>query len=190
MARPVSGICRVCNEAKPPGHCQPCRRARIRRGNLKASARRPARACRDCCAPIGKWRMVCDTCRVLLNRKNVLRQQILSPEKARARNDRWKKKNPDRISVYNQNTRAQRLGAPGHHSPDEWSAVLKKFGRRCVDCGATGKLTKDHIVPISAGGTNFAFNLQPLCMSCNCRKNAKLLPGAHPSLFDREMAYG
>lgn len=46
--------------------------------------------------------------------------------------------------------------------------LLNKFGERCQVCGATGiPLVLDHIVPISAGGTNDEGNLTLLCANCN-----------------------
>ncbi len=67
----------------------------------------------------------------------------------------------------------------------EWLAVKAKHGNKCAQCGARGCLTKDHIIPYAKGGTNFAYNLQPLCGSCNSAKNARLEAGAQHSLFDR-----
>ncbi len=51
-----------------------------------------------------------------------------------------------------------------------WSAVLARYQRTCVGCGVGGKLTADHIVPVSRGGLSTEDNLQPLCQSCNSRK--------------------
>lgn len=41
---------------------------------------------------------------------------------------------------------------------------------RCAWCGATKRLTVDHIVPLVAGGSNRLRNLQCLCRSCNLAK--------------------
>jgi 5-methylcytosine-specific restriction enzyme A len=37
----------------------------------------------------------------------------------------------------------------------------------CADCGATTDLCADHIVPLSAGGTNSLDNYEVRCRSCN-----------------------
>jgi 5-methylcytosine-specific restriction endonuclease McrA len=58
----------------------------------------------------------------------------------------------------------------GTHTAAEWRAVLADYGHRCAICGCGGKMTKDHKVPVSRGGSDAAENLQPLCPSCNSRK--------------------
>lgn len=69
-----------------------------------------------------------------------------------------------------QNTRARKFSADGILVEDEWQSILDKFGNKCAICGAEGKLTIDHIVPLSVGGSNTIDNIQPLCRSCNSRK--------------------
>jgi 5-methylcytosine-specific restriction endonuclease McrA len=44
----------------------------------------------------------------------------------------------------------------------------------CTDCGATVRLSADHVVPLSAGGARLAeANLTTRCVSCNARKGAR-----------------
>lgn len=51
--------------------------------------------------------------------------------------------------------------------------LAERDGRSCKHCGTTEKLTVDHIVPRSRGGTNDINNLQILCRACNSRKGAR-----------------
>jgi hypothetical protein len=67
----------------------------------------------------------------------------------------------------------RRKNATGSHTSSEWGLVLARYGNKCLRCEAPGEavtLTKDHIVPLASGGTDYASNLQPLCLSCNCWK--------------------
>jgi hypothetical protein len=51
--------------------------------------------------------------------------------------------------------------------------MLKNNLEICVFCKTEKKITIDHIIPLSKGGTNDLSNLQFLCHSCNSKKSAK-----------------
>ena len=67
----------------------------------------------------------------------------------------------------------------GWHTTVEWLALCASFGWRCVSCGFNAscvqQLTRDHVVPIVAGGTNDIGNLQPLCRTCNLAKGQQTI---------------
>lgn len=63
----------------------------------------------------------------------------------------------------------------GTHSVSEWNELLKKYDSKCAKCETQEKITRDHIIPLSKGGTDLISNIQPLCHSCNCKKHARLL---------------
>lgn len=59
----------------------------------------------------------------------------------------------------------------GTHKQWEWWRLLCYYGKACVRCGSKERIHKDHIVPVSKGGSNGLDNLQPLCQSCNLTKH-------------------
>lgn len=103
-----------------------------------------------------------------------------------ARQSAWKKAHPEAGREANQRRRARKMGAEGSHTPTEWQAICMKQGMKCADCRRPRKLTKDHVVPLSRGGTDFAYNIQGLCLSCNSKKRDKVVGYALASLFDRD----
>lgn len=48
--------------------------------------------------------------------------------------------------------------------------IRKRFGNKCLNCGAEKDLTIDHVVPLASGGINGLTNMQLLCRICNSRK--------------------
>lgn len=72
--------------------------------------------------------------------------------------------------------RAAKKSNGGNYSLSEWAELCEKYDNKCLCCGAGGvKLTVDHIIPISMGGSNSIDNLQPLCISCNSKKSKKVI---------------
>lgn len=56
--------------------------------------------------------------------------------------------------------------------------ILEKELRRllnsdCLACGTHDRISIDHIIPLSRGGSHSIGNLQPLCVTCNSSKNSK-----------------
>jgi len=60
----------------------------------------------------------------------------------------------------------------GTHTFAEWEALKERARFRCVKCRKKKRLTRDHIIPLSKGGGDEITNIQPLCHSCNARKQA------------------
>jgi len=92
------------------------------------------------------------------------------PERVKANRQRWADEHPDTIRDsqrrYSHNRRAKLANSP---FPKDF-----KLASCCWVCLSTEKLTVDHIVPISRGGTNDISNLTTLCQSCNSSKNNRL----------------
>lgn len=68
--------------------------------------------------------------------------------------------------------------ADGFYSEEDWENLKARYNWTCPCCQKREpeiKLTVDHIIPLSSGGSNNIENLQPLCRSCNCRKHTKTI---------------
>lgn len=85
--------------------------------------------------------------------------KLRNPEKAKARRKAAKHRR-----------RARLAGSGGSHTEAEWQSVLSSWRHRCARCDAGENLTRDHVIPLSKGGSNDWTNLQPLCHLCNSTK--------------------
>lgn len=54
------------------------------------------------------------------------------------------------------------------------TAIFERDDYRCLGCGVERWLQVDHVIPVSAGGSNAPRNLQTLCRDCNRAKGARL----------------
>ena len=78
----------------------------------------------------------------------------------------------------NMRYKARKKEADGSHSFGEWELLKKQYGNTCPMCGITEpeiKLTEDHIIPLSKGGSDYAENIQPLCVACNTKKHTRII---------------
>ena len=79
-------------------------------------------------------------------------------------------------------SRARRKAAIHGHRIDskltvaQWEEIKVRFDHRCAYCFCQpGRLEKDHVVALLAGGHHVASNIAPACRSCNASKSAKSL---------------
>jgi len=86
---------------------------------------------------------------------------------------RYVKSHPENISHLKARRYARERNAEGSHTLKEWQVLKKIFNYKCVVCGEEKPLTKDHIKPLSKGGSDYIENIQPLCRNCNSKKNNK-----------------
>ena len=89
----------------------------------------------------------------------------------RAANRQWHHLNVAERKVKDANDKAKLLGAVGVLRPENWLAIVERQEGKCGACGKKCRLTLDHIVPLSLGGSNLPANIQGLCKRDNCRKS-------------------
>lgn len=96
-----------------------------------------------------------------------------NPEKVKAFKCNWKLANRPRSALHTR-IRKARLRANGTgFTIAEWKALCAAHGHRCLACGASERLTADHVIPVSRGGSGSIENIQPLCARCNAKKGIR-----------------
>lgn len=92
------------------------------------------------------------------------------------RSNKWRKTNPEKAKAREHRRRARLESGGAPFTADEWFALLVSHDWKCYYCKV--ELTRysaspDHLVPLSAGGSNSIVNIVPACRTCNYSKNDK-----------------
>lgn len=95
------------------------------------------------------------------------------PAKALENSRRWKANNRARVNQRLARRHALKRRNGGAYTPAEWQALCERYDNRCLACGQQVPLTADHVIPVSAGGSSWIENIQPLCQPCNSKKGAQ-----------------
>ncbi len=108
-------------------------------------------------------------------RESQKRCRLENPERYRTYYSAYQKENARRYADHSNIRFHQQRGNGGSHTQEEWRQLCEQFDNRCACCGRKTRLTKDHIIPVTQGGTSDIDNLQPLCQSCNSCKGRKII---------------
>jgi 5-methylcytosine-specific restriction endonuclease McrA len=83
----------------------------------------------------------------------------------------WRENNPEAVKNARIRRRSSKHGVSGdHYTASQFQDLRIQTGNICLCCGEKKKLTADHVIPLSRGGSDAIDNIQPLCLSCNDRK--------------------
>ncbi len=91
----------------------------------------------------------------------------------------YREARPEQYNTYWHNRQAKIRNNGGTHTTEEWIALRESYGNRCIFPGCDfihlitdGKgLTRDHVIPVSLGGSSDISNIQPLCGPHNSAKH-------------------
>jgi 5-methylcytosine-specific restriction endonuclease McrA len=87
----------------------------------------------------------------------------------------WRRDNPEKAKAIDHKRRASKAGNGGSFSAEEWRILLTSCKNKCLRCGKECRLTADHVVPVSKGGSSNIENIQPLCGPCNSSKSTQII---------------
>lgn len=98
-------------------------------------------------------------------------------EATRLYRKQWAKDNPGKKAAALERYRSRKLNAPGSFTEKEFVQIYKLYKGKCAYCGKKvpySNVQRDHVIPLSKGGSNFISNIVPACVGCNSRKGAQL----------------
>lgn len=114
--------------------------------------------------------------KVRLSRRRFYQQNV---EEERRYAKAYRAAHPEGHRDYEKRRRARKKGAPINDlSPAQWREIQEVQKHRCYYCQkrCKGRLTQDHILALSQGGSHTAPNVIGVCRSCNSRKGTRPPP--------------
>lgn len=112
------------------------------------------------------------------------RQRVKRADQRKVDFQRWQRTNSHKTRSYSANRRAMKARAEGIVTPEDIERIYRMQKGRCAYCRKKlGKIyERDHVIPLSKGGSNRPSNTQLVCrFKCNQRKRNK-----DPLVFARE----
>jgi 5-methylcytosine-specific restriction endonuclease McrA len=87
---------------------------------------------------------------------------------------KWSKNNPEKHAENTRIRKQRQRNLTGNLTKESVEFRFRYYGYCCYYCGCNGcKLTIEHRIPISRGGTNHPSNIVPACRTCNSKKGTK-----------------
>jgi hypothetical protein len=153
----AKGLCKLCYSAAQVAKNPAARKAAVDRYNakrLKPFVNRAATSCKNCNGQVPPSR----------NSRRIYCS-------AKCRESSWVKNNLDKAATKNHRRRTRKKNAGGSHTTEEWLAKVEALDNMCYYCKRMDvKLTRDHNIPLTMGGSNDIENILPACLPCNSRK--------------------
>jgi 5-methylcytosine-specific restriction endonuclease McrA len=99
-----------------------------------------------------------------------------NPGRGRELTKDWLSRNPEWLKHKLAQRAALRRGAPGSHTQEEWLSLCARYDNKCAYCRSDARLSRDHVMPLTRGGTDNIDNILPACQPCNSSKGNRVMP--------------
>jgi len=142
-----------------------------------------------------RWAKLSKEEKLAISRKTELRR---TPEQMEARRkyakeyyqkNKHTQKHKDQSRQIKERRRAVINGVTCDLTKKQWEQIKKLYAHKCAYCGRRlEKLSQDHVVPISKGGSHTASNIVPSCMLCNRKKGVNPPPFVVKTYSAEELA--
>jgi 5-methylcytosine-specific restriction endonuclease McrA len=113
--------------------------------------------------------------------------RLTHAEKVRLSGKAYYAAHSDKVIAKVKRQRARKANALiNDFTAQQWKDMQAAYDYRCVYCHkrCKGKLTQDHLTPLSKGGNHTASNIIPACRQCNAKKcTGPVLVPVQPVLF-------